>query len=187
MAEKKQLIKNYITKLADQINEQYQGLIDEDKINKAMSMFVNSSDEYDVIIERINELVNQVIQNYLKEQEKRFSPELVKENHEEIYNKLEILIKKLNEKGVDYQLAGALCAYVKYGVESNRTHDDIDINLNEADINKFKEICEEMGLQFHDNRLTTSRVLKNGIPSGEHEVIATLEDFVLKEKQMVLL
>lgn len=175
MAEKKQLIKNYITKLADQINEQYQGLIDEDKINKAMSMFVNSSDEYDAIIERINELVNQLIQNYLKEQEKRFAPELVKENHEEIYNKLEILIKKLNEKGVDYQLAGALCAYIKYGVESNRTHDDIDINLNEADINKFKEVCEEMGLQFHDKRTTTSRVLKNGIPSGEHEVIATLD------------
>lgn len=175
MAEKKQLIKNYITKLADQINEQYKGLIDEDKINKAMSMFVNSSDEYDVIIERINELVNQLIQNYLKEQEKRFAPELVKENHEEIYNKLEILIKKLNEKGVDYQLAGALCAYIKYGVESNRTHDDIDINLNEADINKFKEACEEMGLQFHDKRTTTSRVLKNGIPSGEHEVIATLD------------
>ena len=79
MAKKKQLIKNYITKLADQINEQYQGLIDEDKINKAMSMFVNSSDEYDAIIERINELVNQLIQNYLKEQEKRFAPELVKE------------------------------------------------------------------------------------------------------------
>ena len=175
MSEKKQMIKNYITQVAIKVNEQYQGLIDEDKINKAIGMFTDSTEEYDVIVQRINELVNQVIQNYLKEQEKRFDPKLVKENHEEIYSKLEVLIKKLNEKGVDYQLAGALCAYIKYGVESDRTHDDIDINLNEADMNKFKEVCEEMGLQFHDNRLTTPRILKNGIPSGEHEVIATLD------------
>ncbi len=53
-----------------------------------------------------------------------------------------------------------MCAYIKYGVESNRIHDDIDINLNEADISKFKEVCEEMGLQFHDDRLTTPRILK---------------------------
>ena len=175
MSEKKQMIKNYITQVAIKVNKQYQGLIDEDKINKAIGMFTDSTEEYDAIVQRINELVNQVIQNYLKEQEKRFDPKLVKENHEEIYSKLEVLIKKLNEKGVDYQLAGALCAYIKYGVESDRTHDDIDINLNESDMNKFKEVCEEMGLQFHDNRLTTSRILKNGIPSGEHEVIATLD------------
>ena len=175
MSEKKQMIKNYITQVAIKVNEQYQGLIDEDKINKAIGMFTDSTEEYDAIVQRINELVNQVIQNYLKEQEKRFDPKLVKENHEEIYSKLEVLIKKLNEKGVDYQLAGALCAYIKYGVESDRTHDDIDINLNEADMNKFKEVCEEMGLQFHDNRLTTPRILKNSIPSGEHEVIATLD------------
>ena len=175
MLEKNQMIKNYITQVASKANEQYQGLIDDDKINKAMGMFADSTEEYDTIVQRINELVNQVIQNYLKEQEKRFDPKLVKENHEEIYSKLEVLIRKLNEKGVDYQLAGALCAYIKYGVESNRTHDDIDINLNESDMNKFKEICEEIGLQFHDNRLTTPRILKNGIPYGEHEVIATLD------------
>ena len=175
MSEKNQMIKSYITQVASRVNEQYQGLIDDDKINKAMSMFSDSTEEYDVIVQRINELVNQMIQNYLKEQEKRFDPKLVKENHEKIYSKLEVLIRKLNEKDVDYQLAGALCAYIKYGVESDRTHDDIDINLNESDMNKFKEACEEMGLQFHDKRLTTSRILKNGIPSGEHEVIATLD------------
>lgn len=175
MSEKKQMIKKYITQIASKVNEQYQGLIDDNKMSKAIAMFTDSTEEYDTIVQRINELVNQVIQNYLKEQEKRFDPKLVKENHEEIYSKLEVLIRKLNEKDVDYQLAGALCAYIKYGVESNRTHDDIDINLNEADMSKFKEVCEEMGLQFHDNRLTTPRILKNGIPYGEHEVIATLD------------
>ena len=87
MSEKNQMIKNYITQVASKVNEQYQGLIDEDKINKATGMFTDSNEEYDVIVQRINELVNQVIQNYLKEQEKRFDPKLVKENHEEIYSK----------------------------------------------------------------------------------------------------
>src|SRR5699024_1513426 len=103
MSEKKQMIKNYITQIASKVNEQYQGLIDDNKMSKAIDMFTDSTEEYDTIVQRINELVNQVIQNYLKEQEKRFDPKLVKENHEEIYSKLEVLIKQLKEKGVDYQ------------------------------------------------------------------------------------
>lgn len=157
------------------MNEQYNGIMNEEKIQRAIDMFSNSDLPYEEIIEQINKLASQVIKRYIEEKEKRFNPELVKENHKEIYDKLEILIKKLNERGVDYQLAGALCAYIKYGVESSRTHDDIDINLNESDMNKFREVCEEMGLQFHDNRMTTPRVLKNGIPAGDHEVLATLD------------
>lgn len=176
MEEKNKLVSEYITQISEQINKQYSGLMNEERITRAIEMFKDSSEEYYVIVKRINELAQQVIQNFLSEQGKRFNPELVKQNHEEIYGKLEILVQKLNEKEIDYQLAGALCAYIKYGQESQRTHDDIDINLNEEDIDKFREVCEEMGLTFNDNRLATPRVLKNGIPSGEHEVIATLEN-----------
>ena len=146
-----------------------------EKISRAIEMFRNSDDSYEEIVKKINSLAQTVIANYNEEQRKRFDPELVKSNHTEIYNRLEMLVKKLNEAQIDYQLAGALCAYIKYGVESSRTHDDIDINLNEDDIVKFKKICEEMGLHFQDNRLNSPRVLKNGILSGEHEVIATLD------------
>lgn len=172
---KQQLIVKYIQHVANQLNQQYNGIINEEKFNRAINMFKDSQLPYDEVIKQINVLVEKTIHIYLEEKEKRFNPDFVKENHEQIYSKLEILVKKLNENNIDYQLAGALCAYIKYGVESNRTHDDIDINLNEEDIDKFKKVCEEMGLQFHDNRLTTTRVLKNGIPSGEHEVLATLE------------
>ena len=161
---KQQLIIDYIKNITEQLNQQYSGMINSDGYNRAIEMFKNSELPYEEVVNQINELAKQIVQSYKNEKEERFNPRLVKQNHEEIYTMLEILVKKLNERGVDYQLAGALCAYIKYGVESNRTHDDIDINLNEVDINKFKEICEEMGLQFHDNRLTTSRVLKNGIP-----------------------
>ena len=172
---KQQLIIDYIKNITEQLNQQYSGMINSDEYNRAIEMFKNSELSYEEVVNQINELAKQTVQNYKNESEKRFNPKFVKQNHEEIYTTLEILVKKLNERGVDYQLAGALCAYIKYGVESNRTQDDIDINLNEVDINKFKEICEEMGLQFHDNRLTTSRVLKNGIPVGTHEVLATLD------------
>ncbi len=172
---KQQLIITYVQNVANQLNQQYNGIINEEKLKRAIKMFKDSELPYEEVVKQINELVENTIRIYLEEQEKRFNPEFVKKNHEQIYSKLEILVKKLNENNIDYQLAGALCAYIKYGVESNRTHDDIDINLNENDIDKFKKVCEEMGLQFHDNRLTTTRVLKNGIPSGEHEVLATLD------------
>ena len=175
MGEKNKKISEYIVNISSRMNEQYNGIMNDEKIQRAIDMFSNSDLPYEEIIEQINKLASQVITRYIEEKEKRFNPELVKENHKEIYDKLEILIKKLNERGVDYQLAGALCAYIKYGVESSRTHDDIDINLNESDMNKFREVCEEMGLQFHDNRMTTPRVLKNGIPAGDHEVLATLD------------
>lgn len=175
MGEKSKKISEYIVNISGRMNEQYNGIMSDEKIQRAIDMFSNSDLSYEEIVEQINKLASQVIKRYIEEKEKRFNPELVKKNHKEIYDKLEILIKKLNERGVDYQLAGALCAYVKYGVESDRTHDDIDINLNESDMNKFREVCEEMGLQFHDNRMTTPRVLKNGIPAGDHEVLATLD------------
>lgn len=174
MLEKNQTIKSYITNISKQMNEQYKGIMSDEKIQKAMEMFQNSPETLEEIIKKINELSQQVVKDFVKKREKRSNPELVKKNHEEIYSKLETLVQKLNEKGVDYQLAGALCAYIKYGEESQRIHDDIDLNINEKDINKFKEICEEIGLFFSDNRMITTRTLKNGIPAGEHEVIATL-------------
>ena len=172
---KQQMIIDYIRNISEQLNQQYNGIMNRDRYDRAVEMFKDSELPYEEVIKQINALAEQVVKSYLEERKKRFNPELVKQNHEEIYSKLEVLVKKLNERGIDYQLAGALCAYIKYGVESSRTHDDIDININEADMDKFRQVCEEMGLQFHDDRLTTPRVLKNGIPAGDHEVLATLD------------
>ena len=137
-------------------------------IGKALDLFLDS----DLTIDEINEKILEAVASRKKMLEERYDSENVKENHETIYGRLEQLARALNQAGIDYQLAGALCGYIKYDEESDRTHDDIDINLNEEDMDKFREICIHMGLHFEDNRLHSVRVLKNGIPSGEHEVIA---------------
>ena len=137
-------------------------------LDKSFELFLDS----DLTIDEINEKLLEAIASRKKALEERYDSENVRENHEVIYGRLEQLARALNKAGVDYQLAGALCGYIKYDEESDRTHDDIDINLNEEDMDKFRDVCIHMGLHFEDNRLCSPRVLKNGIPSGEHEVIA---------------
>ena len=143
----------------------------ESLLQKALDKFLDS----DLTIEEIRKEIMKAINERLREYNERYDVEKVTKNHQTIYSKLEQLIIGLEAEGVDYQLAGALCGYLKYGQESDRCHDDIDININEKDIGKLKKVCEGMGLTFHDNRLTSPRVLENGIPHGEHEILADME------------
>lgn len=98
MGEKNKKISEYIVNISSRMNEQYNGIMNDEKIQRAIDMFSNSDLPYEEIVEQINKLASQVIKRYVEEKEKRFNPELVKENHKEIYDKLEILIKKLNER-----------------------------------------------------------------------------------------
>ena len=140
----------------------------QDLINKAYSVFLDSN----LTIEEIRKEIANIINKRKIEYEKLYNSAYVSKNHEIIYSKLKELIILLENDNVDYQLAGALCGYIKYNQESNRCHEDIDININEKDISKFKNACEKLGLSFQDNRLSSPRVLKDGIPVGEHEIIA---------------
>ena len=84
MPEKNQAITNYITNISKQLNEQYKGIMPDEKIQEAIEMFQNSSENLEDIIKKINELTEQVIKNYIEESKKRCNSELVKKNHEEI-------------------------------------------------------------------------------------------------------
>ena len=144
----------------------------DDLKRKALTSFLNTG----LSIEEINDEMAKIIEDRHSKCLERYDENAVRENHEEIYSKLRKFVTLLNANNVDYQLAGALGGYIKYGEESHRVHDDIDICINEKDIDKLELICREMGLNFKDNRLNTTRVLKNGIPSGEHEIIATTDE-----------
>lgn len=135
---------------------------------KAIEMFLDT----ELSIEEINEKILEAVYDRKRDIEDRYDDDKVRTNHETVYGLLETLVRKLNQAGVDYQLAGALCGYIKYGEESDRCHDDIDLTVNEADLPKFRKICLDLGLFYEDNRLNSPRVLKDGVPSGVHEVIA---------------
>ena len=136
--------------------------------NKTLDRYLDTN----LTIDEINNELADIIVKKQEEFKKYNDNDSIKKNHEKTYNKLEEFARLLNEAGVDYQLAGALCGYIKYGQESDRYHEDIDISINERDIPKLKQVCEKMGLKFSDDRFNSPRVLKNGIPSGEHEIIA---------------
>lgn len=137
-------------------------------IEKTLDLFLDS----DLTIDEINEKIIEAIAFRKKALLDRYDDDKVRDNHETIYGQLEQLSRLLQQKDTDYQLAGALCGYLKYDKESNRVHDDIDICLNENDLDKFQDVCLDLGYYFEDHRLDSSRVLKDGIPSGEHELMA---------------
>lgn len=171
LEEKREIRKEQITLLVKTYYEKFEFLRYEPLdllIDKSLDLFLDN----DISMYEINEKLIEAIMDRKKALDERYDDDKVRDNHEIIYGRLEQLVRLLNKNGVDYQLAGALCGYLKYGEESDRCHDDIDINLNEQDIGKFQRICESIGLNFEDNRLSSPRVLKNGIPSGEHEVIS---------------
>ena len=161
--------KEQIKFLVETYYEKFEFLHDEsleDLCDKAYDKFLDT----DLSIEEINEKIIEIILKKKKNNKK--NPSEIKDNHKKIYSKLTELIRLLNLEKIDYQLAGSLCGYLKYGEESNRIHDDIDFSINEKDIDKFRKICQSLGLNFEDNRLNSPRILNNGIPSGEHEIIA---------------
>lgn len=58
MQEKNQIIENYIRNKVEQINNQYDNLIDEDKISKLIDMFKDSNEDLEIIKDKINQLIN---------------------------------------------------------------------------------------------------------------------------------
>lgn len=68
MNQKNQYIEEYIKDIAMQMNKQYNAnLVDDDKIDRDIKMFINSSEDLETeIIPKINELAQKVIEDYLE-------------------------------------------------------------------------------------------------------------------------
>ncbi len=173
MEDNKELREKQIVSLISAYYNKYDFLQSEDLndlIKKALDRYLDS----DLDIDSVNDELIKFILDRKKAIDDRYNDDNVADNHKELYETLDKLVIMLNEAHIDYQIAGALCAYLKYGEESNRVHDDIDLNMNEDDLEKFGIICQRLGFQFSDKRMDSPRVLVNGIPHGEHEVIAEI-------------
>ena len=99
MEQKNKYIEQYINNIALQINDKYKGLMDEDKISRAINMFKDSSDDLEtVIIPRINELAQKVINDFLEFQKQ--IQELMKINREQQQSKLATLDLNTEQNGI---------------------------------------------------------------------------------------
>lgn len=99
MKQKNKYIEQYINNIALQINNKYKGLMDEDKISKAINMFKDSSDDLEtVIIPRIDELAQKVINDFLEFQKQ--IQELMKINREQQQTDLATLDLNTEQNGI---------------------------------------------------------------------------------------
>ena len=99
MEQKNKYIEQYINNIALQINDKYKGLMDEDKISRAINMFKDSSDDLEtVIIPRINELAQKVINDFLEFQKQ--IQELMKINPEQQQSELATLDLNTEQNGI---------------------------------------------------------------------------------------
>lgn len=99
MNQKNKMIEDYITNIANQVNSQYNGLIDDDKISRVIKMFSNSNEDFETeIVPKINKLVQEVIDNYLEF--KRQIEEMVKSRELEQFDELATLDLNTDKNGV---------------------------------------------------------------------------------------
>lgn len=99
MEQKNKYIEQYIHKIALQMNDKYKGLMDEDKISRAINMFKDSSDDLEtVIIPRIDELAQKVINDFLEFQKQ--IQELMKINREHQQTELATLDLNTEQNGI---------------------------------------------------------------------------------------
>lgn len=140
----------------------------EEAIQKVLDRFLDSDESLEEVEEKLLLLIAE------REKAKRddMKPSTVDRNHKILFNKLKKLFALLNEAGIDYQLAGDLSSFIEFGAESNFTHNNISISINEADIAKLAEVCKKLGLKFSDDRLISNRILKDGDPTNGIDILA---------------
>lgn len=96
---------------------------------------------------------------------------------EDVDEALEYVCPKLNALGVDYYVVGAVGAYLSLGMDSKRTHDDLDVLIEEKYVGLLKDVFEDSEYVFRDNRCRSDKALnEKNYTDGEHEVIAKAKD-----------
>lgn len=99
MEDKNKIIEEYIYNISDEINKNYPGLMDDDKISRAIDMFKNSSKDFETEIKpEIKKLAEKVIEDYLEFQKKIM--EMMQKHQEEQVEELATLDLNTDKKGI---------------------------------------------------------------------------------------
>ena len=122
MTEKQKYLKEYINNLAISLNKQYRGILSPDKVQKAYDMFKDSPKSLPEIIEEIDELKNNVIEEYLIRQKQQS----------------EIGTIKLSEEKTE-----------KFTSDQNQSKGQLQRQLETEELEELKRRLT--GVQFQDN------------------------------------
>lgn len=98
----------------------------------------------------------------------------MKNNIDFVNEQIRYVSKMFCECGIDFYIVGAIAGYIDAGLPLQRSHDDLDLLVEEKNIDKIKEIFEKNDYIFIDNRFTSNQYLNEyGFPQGEeHDVYA---------------
>lgn len=170
--EKRIMIEKYIIQSAERLNLQYPNILPEDSIKRGIEMFQDLPDEYDVIFFKIDEMIERIIENYLrmKEEEKnKFSQGVDQNDREsrtfsEIKQSYEIMQSVLQRDGLKIFVSGGTVPYLLLDQESNRLHDDIDTVCRMEDMQLLRQAFKNAG--FYDPEWDSINYSKDGRDYG---------------------
>jgi len=96
--EKNILVEKYLNDISEQINDKYPNLVNDDKLKKAKAMFLNRSEDYEQIVEEINQKVQEMKENYNKgkEEQQKYLEEMSKK-----YNTLDYQAQNIKDLNID--------------------------------------------------------------------------------------
>ena len=166
-------IREYILQLANNLNSTYPGILSQEKIDRAIKMYENSEKNYEQIITEINNLRDQIVSNYQKQEKKNkeiyYYSNVTEDEREsrtfaqikEVQLKVQDLLDK-NSLTVYY--AGGIVPYILTNEDSGRLHDDIDTICRIEDIDKIRKIIINAG--FYDPKWDSKTFTPDSIDCG---------------------
>ena len=97
----------------------------------------------------------------------------MKNNLNLVNQAIDFIANQLNSKNINFYIVGAIGAYIDASLPLQRTHNDLDLMIEEKDVNILKEIFKDSDYIFYDNRANPNKHLNQlGFPDGDHEVYA---------------
>lgn len=154
MEEKKQNIENYIMEQVALLNNEYPGIINDEKVQEIITYYTNSPEDYESIITKINDRITNGIGDYQKQKkqaEMYYYPDAVENDREsrsfeQIKECSDKLQKIMKESGLHIYYAGGMLPYVLLNEDSGRKHDDIDTICRMQDMEGLRDLFKKEGL-----------------------------------------
>ena len=149
------MIKDYIVQLSKDLNKKYPGILDQNKIDRAIEMFENSNKDYNETIVEIEKLKEQLISDYLSRQSeqnklKYYSNAVADERESRTFSQIKNVQSKVQEllkqHGLKIYISGGSVPYLLQNEDSGRLHDDIDTICKKEDIDKLRKVFIDAGL-----------------------------------------